>query len=80
MKKHMSVSVILNVDSSAISEVSFDYDEMQVGVTYHSNPDKSYVFACDNPQSVEDELRTAESVGKLIAQLKNNKVLVPIVI
>jgi hypothetical protein len=74
----MSVSVILNVDSSAISEVSFDYDEMQVGVTYKSNPDKSYVFACDNPQSVEDELRTTESVGKLIAQLKNNKVLVPV--
>lgn len=74
----MSVSVILNVDSSAISEVSFDYDEMQVGVTYLSNPDKSYVFACDNPQSVEDELRTTESVGKLIAQLKNNKVLVPV--
>jgi hypothetical protein len=74
----MSVSVILNVDSSAISEVSFDYDELQVAVTYHSNLDKSYVFACDNPQSVEDELRTAESVGKLIAQLKNNKVLVPI--
>jgi hypothetical protein len=74
----MSVSVILNVDSSAISEVSFDYDENQVGVTYLNNPDKSYVFACDNPQSVEDELRTGESVGKLIAQLKNNKVLVPI--
>jgi hypothetical protein len=74
----MSVSVILNVDSSAISEVSFDYDENQVGVTYHSNPEKSYVFACDNPQSVEDDIRTAESVGKLIAQLKNNKVLVPI--
>ena len=74
----MSVSVILNVDSSAISEVSFDYDDNQVGVTYHSNPEKSYVFACDNPQSVEDDIRTAESVGKLIAQLKNNKVLVPI--
>jgi hypothetical protein len=74
----MSVSVILNVDSSAISEVSFDYDDNQVGVTYHSNPEKSYVFACDNLQSVEDDIRTAESVGKLIAQLKNNKVLVPI--
>ena len=74
----MSVSVILNVDSSAISEVSFDYDENQVGVTYHSNPEKSYVFACENPQNVEEEIRTAESVGKLIAQLKNNKVLVPI--
>ena len=74
----MSVSVILNVESSAISEVSFDYDDNQVGVTYHSNPEKSYVFACDNPQSVEDDIRTAESVGKLIAQLKNNKVLVPI--
>ena len=74
----MSVSVILNVESSAISEVSFDYDDNQVGVTYHSNPEKSYLFACDNPQSVEDDIRTAESVGKLIAQLKNNKVLVPI--
>ena len=74
----MSVSVVLNVDSSAISEVSFDYDDNQVGVTYHSNPEKSYLFAFDNPQNVEDEIRTAESVGKLIAQLKNNKVLVPI--
>lgn len=74
----MTVSVILSVDSSAISEVSFDYDENQVGVTYHSNPDKSYVFACENPQSVEDQIRTAESVGKLIAKLKNNSVLVPI--
>jgi hypothetical protein len=74
----MSVSVILNVESSAISEVSFDYDDNQVGVTYHSNPEKSYLFACENPQSVEDNIRTAESVGKLIAQLKNNKVLVPI--
>jgi len=74
----MSVSVILNVESSAISEVSFDYDENQVGVTYLSNPDKSYVFACDNPLSVEDQIRTAESVGKLIAKLKKNQVLVPI--
>jgi hypothetical protein len=74
----MTVSVTLSVDSSAISEVSFDYDENQVAVTYNSNPDKSYVFACENPQSVEDQIRTAESVGKLIAKLKNNSVLVPI--
>ena len=74
----MTVSVILAVESSAISEVSFDYEENQVGVTYHSNPEKSYVFACDNPLSVEDQVRTAESVGKLINQLKNNQVLVPI--
>jgi len=76
----MSVTAILAVESSAISQVSFDYDEMQVGVTYKSNPDKSYVFSCQNPIDVEDQIRTAESVGKLIAQLKNNKVLVPIVI
>ena len=74
----MSVTAILAVESSAISQVSFDYDEMQVGVTYKSNPDKSYVFSCQNPVDVEDQVRTAESVGKLIAQLKNNKVLVPI--
>jgi hypothetical protein len=74
----MSVTAILAVESSAISQVSFDYDEMQVGVTYKSNPDKSYMFSCQNPIDVEDQIRTAESVGKLIAQLKNNKVLVPI--
>jgi hypothetical protein len=74
----MSVTAILAVESSAISQVSFDYDEMQVGVTYKSNPDKSYVFSCQNPIDVEDQVRTAESVGKLISQLKNNKVLVPI--
>ena len=76
----MSVTAILAVESSAISQVSFDYDEMQVGVTYKSNPDKSYMFSCQNPVDVEDQIRTAESVGKLIAQLKNNKILVPIVI
>lgn len=74
----MSVSVILSVDSSAISEVSFDYDENQVGVTYNSNPDKSYVFSCKDPLSVENQIRTAESIGKLISQLKKNEVLVPI--
>jgi len=74
----MSVSVILNVDSSAISEVSFDYDENQVGVTYHSNPEKSYVFACDNPQSVEDDIRTAESVGKLVSQFRKDGTLTSI--
>ena len=74
----MTVTAILSVDSSAISQVSFDYDEMQVGVTYHSNPEKSYVFACDNPITVEEQVRTAESVGKLIAKLKKNQILVPI--
>ena len=74
----MSVTAILAVESSAISQVSFDYDEMQVGVTYKSNPDKSYMFSCQNPVDVEDQIRTAESVGKLIAQLKNNKILVHI--
>jgi hypothetical protein len=48
----MSVTAILAVESSAISQVSFDYDEMQVGVTYKSNPDKSYVFSCQNPVDV----------------------------
>lgn len=74
----MTVTATLSVDSSAISQVSFDYDEMQVGVTYHSNPDKSYVFACKDPISVEEQIRTAESVGKLIAQLKKNEILIPI--
>ena len=71
----MSFTAILSVESSAISQVSFDYDGMQVGVTYNSNPDKSYVFSCTDPVSVEDQIRTTESVGKLISQLKKEGTL-----
>jgi len=70
--------VSLFVNSSAISEVNFDYDSNEVGVVYHSNPDTAYVFGCNDLESVENEVRTAESVGKLIAQLKTSEVLVPL--
>lgn len=72
----MSISSVLPVtSSSAISEISFDYDEKEVGVTFISNPDKSYIFICDNPIDVETQLRTAESIGKLISQLKKDGTL-----
>jgi hypothetical protein len=70
--------VSLLVDSSAISEVSFDYDTNEVGVVYHSNPDTAYVFGCNDLENVESQVRGAQSVGKLIAQLKKNEVLVPL--
>lgn len=70
--------VSLFVNSSAISEVNFDYDANEVGVVYHSNPDTAYVFGCNDLEGVETQVRDAESVGKLIAQLKNNEVLVPL--
>lgn len=70
--------VSLSVNSSAISEVNFDYDTNEVGVVYHSNPEVAYVFGCDNLEGVENQVRDAESVGKLIAQLKKNEILVPI--
>lgn len=70
--------VSLSVESSAISQVNFDYDSNEVSVVYHSNPDIAYMFGCDNLESVENEVRSAESIGKLIAQLKKNEVLIPV--
>jgi len=70
--------VSLFVNSSAISEVNFDYDSNEVGVVYHSNPDTAYVFGCNDLEGVETQVRDAESVGKLIAQLKSSEVLVPL--
>ena len=76
MKNQMSVLEVTN--SSAIAKVSFETELQEVGVAYNSNPDTFYVFKCDNVEDVQKQVETAESVGKLIAQLKKNSVLVPV--
>ena len=76
MKNQMSVLEVTN--SSAIAKVSFETELQEVGVAYNSNPDTFYVFKCDNVEDVQKQIETAESVGKLIAQLKKNSVLVPV--
>lgn len=65
-------------DSSAIAKISFDYDESQVGIAYTSNPEKIYVFKCEDLDSVLEKVETAVSVGKLVSQLRKDGTLVSV--
>ena len=64
------MEVLEITNSSAIAKISFT--ETQVGVAYTYNPEKFYLFDCDNPDEVKEKVQSAESVGKLISTLKKN--------
>jgi hypothetical protein len=65
-------------NSSAIAKISFDSETSEVGVAYTYKPDKFYVFKCDDLVSVQDQIKVADSVGKLISDLKKDGTLVSI--
>jgi hypothetical protein len=64
--------------SSAIAKISFNQETNEVGVAYTYKPDKFYIFKCDDVVSVQDQIKTAESVGKFISELKKNGTLVAV--
>lgn len=69
-------SEILEVEnSSAISKISLNYEENIVGVAYTSNPEKFYDFFCEDVISVRDKLKSAESMGKCVSELKKEGTL-----
>jgi hypothetical protein len=65
-------------NSSAIAKISFNSEDNSVGVAYTYKPDKFYVFKCDDLVSVQDQIKVADSVGKLISDLKKDGTLVSI--
>ena len=65
-------------NSSAIAKISFNSEDNEVGVAYTYKPDKFYVFKCDDLVSVQDQIKVADSVGKLISDLKKDGTLVSI--
>jgi hypothetical protein len=69
-------SEILEVEnSSAISKISLNYEENIVGIAYTSNPEMFYDFFCDDVISVRDKLKSAESMGKCVSQLRKEGTL-----
>ena len=64
--------------SGAIAKLSFNTETSEVGVAYTYKPDKFYVFKCDDLVSVQDQIKVADSVGKLISDLKKDGTLVAI--
>ena len=69
------MEVLEFTDSSAIAKIQFDYDENQVGVAYTYKPDKVYVFKCDDIDFVKNEIKVADSVGKLVSQFRKDGTL-----
>ena len=65
-------------NSSAIAKISFNSETSEVGVAYTYKPDKFYIFKCDDVVSVQDQIKTADSVGKFISDLKKDGTLVAI--
>jgi hypothetical protein len=65
-------------NSSAIAKISFNSEDNEVSVAYTYKPDKFYVFKCDDLVSVQDQIKVADSVGKLISDLKKDGTLVAI--
>ena len=76
------MNVIEFTNSSAVAKVSIDQDESQVGVAFTSNPEKFYMFQCDNVDGFVDSLNqtisTDESVGKFISKLRKDGTLVSV--
>ena len=62
-------------NSSAIAKISLNYDDKIVGVAYTSNPEKFYDFSCEDMSSIRDNLKSSESVGKFISQMKKEGTL-----
>ncbi len=62
-------------NSSAVAKVSFDYEENTVGVAYTYKPELFYIFGCDDVMTVREQIKSAESVGKFISQLKKEGTL-----
>ena len=72
------MEVLEVTNSSAIAKISFDYDENQVGIAYTYKPEQVYLFKCDDLTYVKEQVNVAESVGKLVSQLRKDGTLVSI--
>lgn len=72
------MQVLEFTDSSAIAKIQFDDEQNQVGVAYTYKPEKVYVFNCNDLNLVKEQVEVAESVGKLISQLRKDGTLMSI--
>lgn len=62
--------------SSAIAKIQFDDEQSQVGIAYTYKPDKVYIFNCNDLTSVKEKIKNAESVGKLVSELRKDGTLI----
>lgn len=67
---------ILKIEnSSAISQISINEEESLVGISFTYNPNKEYLFVCDEVEEVKSQIQSTDSVGKLINLFRKNGTL-----
>jgi hypothetical protein len=74
------MSLIEFTNSSAISKISFNHDDSEIGVAFTANPDKYYYFRCEDVddfiQKLEETVNANESLGKFISGLRKDGTLI----
>jgi len=69
-------------DSSAISKISLDDDNNEVGIAFTYKPDNFYLFECDDVSEFETKVNEVigakESLGKFIASSRKDGTLIAI--
>jgi hypothetical protein len=76
------MSFIEFTNSSAISKISFDHENGEIGVAFTANPEKYYYFQCENVDSfigkLEETVNANESLGKFISGLRKDGTLISV--
>ncbi len=70
------MEVLEFADSSAIAKIELDDKNNQVGIAYTYKPELVYLFKCDDLTYVREQVKVAESVGKLVSQFRKDGTLV----
>ncbi len=67
-------------ESSAISKISFDHENGEIGVAFTANPDKFYFFNCENVDDfvlkMQETINENKSLGKFISELRKDGTLI----
>jgi hypothetical protein len=70
------------VDSSAVSKISIDNDNREIGIAFTSKPENFYLFECDDVSEfetkVDEVIKAKESLGKFIALSRKDGTLIAI--
>lgn len=69
------MEVLEFTESSSIAKIQFDDEQNQVGIAYTYKPEKLYIFNCNDLSLVKEKVKTAESVGKLVSELRKDGTL-----
>jgi len=67
-------------NSSAVSKISFNHEDSEIGVAFVANPEKYYYFQCEDVdnfvEKLEETVNANESLGKFISGLRKDGTLI----